>query len=640
MSARRSPIDRFWPELGRRPTPAEIARFERVREQIEDLVESTGRRIEDLIEPIEVAPGEFGWHRRSEDFWEIRNVVDNQNVLAPVFSQEELEALDPEVLLREKLAFMRKTDPSQIKTGDLVLLGKFKEQKRQLLRETFMPSPDDWARAREDFEFFVTKMCRGRLYSHQLKIHHFVEDPEHRDTITLAARGHGKTYGLAYLRPPWKFTYDRDMRFKIISKSRLHAEDIVGAHKKLMGPDGPLGSVICGTPFRDPNRDLMWTRKAYTLPRIKDMLDPSCIAFGVEESVVGTRSDELLLDDVIDRASQRHRGKKTNIEDTYANEIVPLNESDGKETIIGTRKHRTDFYKKRIDTGQYHTLVLPAIMGACEENVHYKTWLDPDNGKRYVEFMVPKNSIEVLCADLWPIDRLLQQRYKIGRLAFLMQYQQNDRFGGGKFDIEDLNAIGPDPFTLDEIRSMHGTVIVSVDPAYTVGEDSDYSAIAVIVILDAYLNGRRYRGAYIIDGCICKLKPLDLELKVRYYIEKWEADHAIVETVGFFANKITGHWAKRTRFGEITFLMNQPKSKDERITEFSKLAEAGLIWVADCPFGDEFSREYGDYTGVGEDEDDHCLDAVEMGTRGRLDWMVQSEDYADLTDEQFARGVC
>ena len=200
--------------------------------------------------------------------------------------------------------------------------------------------------------------------------------------------------------------------------------------------------------------------------------DPTVMAIGTEQAVIGRRADLIICDDIIDEAYASSENLRQKVRTWFRKELVPRLEPDGRLFVIGTRWHFADLYGDLIKDEHYEKLVFPAI----------------------------SESNEALWSGKWPLEKLGELRRELGTIAFSAQYMANPTpIEGAVLKAEWLNYWDPaiDDRThriykipeYETLRKYQGwDLAISEDPeadwtvCVTIGVDSDGN----IYVLDIY----------------------------------------------------------------------------------------------------------------------------------------------------------
>lgn len=117
-----------------------------------------------------------------------------------------------------------------------------------------------------------------------------------------------------------------------------------------------------------PNKQMGWAQDAWYLERsVKTDKNPSFVAAGVGDAIVGRRLDRVILDDIADEDNMRTELQRKSVINYLERQLLTRFEGSriGRAIMICTRWHEDDPAAWAISQG-WHTIVLPAISDESE----------------------------------------------------------------------------------------------------------------------------------------------------------------------------------------------------------------------------------------------------------------------------------
>jgi predicted phage terminase large subunit-like protein len=206
---------------------------------------------------------------------------------------------------------------------------------------------------------------------------------------------------------------------------------------------------------------------------------------GTGGPIISKRFDLILCDDILDEENTANPEQQEKVETWFWKTLKPSLAPGGSIIVIGTRWSDGDLYQKLIEDRKWPSLVRGAI------------WYPPDDEN--------KHHPHALWPELWPLDKLEQERRDMGSAMFACAYL-NDISGlmeGNVFRRQWFQHFSH----LPEGRSY--TYKMGVDLASSEKESADYTARAVVAEDDQYntyvlsvYRDRRETGhrQFVIDG--------------------------------------------------------------------------------------------------------------------------------------------
>ena len=272
---------------------------------------------------------------------------------------------------------------------------------------------------------------------------------QRQDIVVLEPRGAAKTTWMNTIFGSWLLS-KFDIRLGLVSNTDLQALDFSRAMRWTLESNDAHRSV-----FGDLTSPSKWTNKEWITKGSKwqGTKDVSCFAVGAGGAIISKRFDIILCDDILDEENTATVDQRENVETWFLKTLRPCLAPDGMMILIGTRWSQGDLYE---------TLTTPPPDG--------KGWRN-----RVVSALTegPEGELVSYWPDVWPVQRLLEEKDTQGSALFSCSYQN---------DISGLMAgnifHGPHSYfdTLPEGHSY--TVRMGVDLASSVKERADYTARA------------------------------------------------------------------------------------------------------------------------------------------------------------------
>jgi len=200
---------------------------------------------------------------------------------------------------------------------------------------------------REDWLAFLQAMNDPAWFVEQLLGYTFAPfhrewwqyQTEHRASLLLAPRGHGKSTILTVSYALWKLALDPELRILIVSNTLDQAKAFLREIKQHL--EGNAGLIerfgpLVGSP---------WTEHEITLAgRRRRAKETTITALGVLGPVIARHYDLIILDDVVDEENARTSAQREKTLVWYYKTLLPTLEPEGEIHLLGTRYHHQDLY--------------------------------------------------------------------------------------------------------------------------------------------------------------------------------------------------------------------------------------------------------------------------------------------------------
>ncbi len=383
---------------------------------------------------------------------------------------------------------------------------------------------------------------------------HFIQDRPDKRKLVLIPRSHLKTKMISVGYPTMKIANNPHIRVLIYSATWQMAVDI---HKNIQKNLQSCERIqqLYGNYFENAKE---WAQDRTRLEQ-NDKREPTIIAAGIDNNLVGGHFDLIIMDDVVNRDNV---GTMDQIEKviTRYKDSLDLLEPHGELIVIGTRWHDSDLYGWIMDPSNQ----------AMDNYVTLESIGHPEIMRAYQGSLLTDDGFE----PLWP--------GKFTRLDFLSKLKEE---GWAHFSSQYLNDPVPEEdaifkrtwfkyYTTDDIKGRLLNKFLLIDPALSLAKDADYTAM-IVVGVDEYNNW------FILDIVRRRLSPKDLIDEIFKLHAKWDLIDTGLEQVAF--SKVIGFSLRdderfKRRPFHVTELKPNERSKDQRIKGLQPLYENGKIF--------------------------------------------------------------
>lgn len=411
-----------------------------------------------------------------------------------------------------------------------------------------------------------------------------------------APRDHGKSVVYSFLLPLWELVRDPNIRIVLVSKTMELSMRFVGAIKREIETNRRIATDFGSLRPNDPP-PLRWNNRQLYCRRKGNVREPSVRALNFLGSCTGLRSDLTILDDPIDSAFCRSATQRRKALDWFFSELTPILEPNGRQLVIGTRKHFDDLYSHLIGNPSYTSVIEKAII---DEETH-----------------------EVLMPEKWSYDRLVADRRELGTVVFNRE-KQNEVIDDStaifqlrwlEKCLDDSLRMGPAAWQdkAEEMVFYQGIDLAMVtDRDRAESKDSDYN---VVITLGVKPDGTRT----VVD--LFRRRGLTPDEMLRCVVRearKWNPARITVEN-NLFQRLFELEIIRRTDLPIKGHTTNRKKSDlYEGVPSLSVLFENGKIVL---PSGDPVSRENSrlliqELHGLGVEKHDDIVMALWMANLG------------------------
>ena len=364
---------------------------------------------------------------------------------------------------------------------------------------------------RQSPHYFIQKVWGFRVDDkHGEMLDHLINE---RRGLLLCPRGHGKSkINQAFIS--WYILNNPNKRVILVSDSDNKAQSFLRTIKTVLESSPVIkefyGDII-GSRWTDHEIEIKGRTEIHSEPSLQ------CVGAG-SGAATGKHCDMLILDDVVSFTSSRSELQRERDKSWFKTTLLPVLMSSGKINVVGTRYHPNDFYDMLLNELHYESLILPAI----KDETALIPWLVPLNDK-----LDKKGNIIQ--------EGLLSIRENLGSVIFGMQYNNDVSLANEnniiQFDyIQYYNGIewkDNKLYVNNNGSSIKiGKIISGVDPAISMNEKADFSAIVVM--------GKGEDGnLYCLDTVNKHLTFHKQIQEIQKVAMKWQVTGSVVEQVAF-----------------------------------------------------------------------------------------------------------
>jgi len=288
----------------------------------------------------------------------------------------------------------------------------------------------------------------------------FDHQRQHRRTLVLAPRFHGKSVICNEVFTVWKILRDPSRRVLIVSDTFKQAIAFGGNIRKHL--ESEYITDIYGVQMGDK-----WTEDQFTIAgrdrlqkasKMKREREATVTCMGVLGPIISRHYDIILLDDIVTLQNAAMPSRRDRVVEWYRKALLPnLNPIDGEIHVLGTRYHPEEFYGKIIQNeraawrNQGTRFFRPLITRAIG---HDGDALWPEGG--------------------WDIDTLEVYKREMTSAFFSLQFQNDARLAAGAyFKPEWIKKY-------DEPPKRH-IMVWGVDPQRSTKDTADYFAMVGVL---------------------------------------------------------------------------------------------------------------------------------------------------------------
>jgi predicted phage terminase large subunit-like protein len=277
--------------------------------------------------------------------------------------------------------------------------------------------------------------------------------------VILEPRGHAKTTWANSILLSWLASRNPNIRIGLISNTAKQANAFSRAIRWTLEANEYQHEVFGNLTGPHKWNDVEWIRKDSALHGTNNV---SMYSTGTGGPIVSKRFDLIFCDDILDEENTVNPDQRLKVDNWFWKTLKPCLAPGGSIIVVGTRWAEGDLYQTLIEEKNWPALVRGAI--------HYA----PDDPEQ--------NHPIALWPELWPLDKLEQERRDMGSAMFACSYL-NDISGlmaGNIFRREWFQYFETLPPGSYEWR-------MGVDLASSEKQHADYTA-RVVTATDADMN--------------------------------------------------------------------------------------------------------------------------------------------------------
>ena len=341
--------------------------------------------------------------------------------------------------------------------------------------------------AEANLETFIALVAPQRVLGqcHRDLIHWWTR-PEAKDhQLVLFPRDHGKSALVAY-RVAWELAKDPTLRILYISATANLAQKQLGFIKQIL--DSKVFAKYWPEHLhKEEGRRSKWTNSEieldHPLRKIEQIRDPSIMTAGLTTGITGMHFDIAVLDDVVVYENAYTLEGRTKVQTQYSL-LASIEGTGSSEWVVGTRYHPNDLY------GQMLTMREPTfdkygdplgeepIYEVLERQVE-------DAGDGTGEYLWPKQQRKDGKWFGFDMRELARKKAKyLDRSQFRAQYYNDPTDPDNRpIEYDEFQYYKKERLTLDGgtwlIEGKRLNIIASVDFAFSMNKESDYTAVVV-----------------------------------------------------------------------------------------------------------------------------------------------------------------
>lgn len=359
-------------------------------------------------------------------------------------------------------------------------------------------------RARSDFPSFAGLCLRDEVTGQPVKL-----APHHRAmarrwttsdrSVSLASPEMGKS-SMAAAFVAWRLGRDPSLRILLVSGTREQAARLLRAVAIVM--NSPAYCLV----FPDRTIERLTADELTVSGRPPTQKDVSVTVVSYElSSALGTRTDLAVCDDLVSRESTRSQPARDRAYQDFLHIITSRMSPDGEIHVINTSEHSDDIPHRLARLPGWTVDTYPAL-----DDQGKPTW-----------------------PERWPAHRIEQRRLELGPAGFrrAMLCQPIDEATQVFAESLISQAMAQGVVGLGTFSPIGGRVVIGVDPAWTVGPNSDETGI-VMVTIDSegfrhlvHVEGVRLTA----DALVSRLATLAKANRATCYVESNAAGAVIAE---------------------------------------------------------------------------------------------------------------
>jgi len=429
----------------------------------------------------------------------------------------------------------------------------------------------NFSRQNQAFElFYLGRDILGYDQLTRLHLEWFDIISRYKKLLFLAPRDHLKTTCFSKTYPIYKLLKNRDLRILLINEILGNAKKFlreIKAHfqqnEKFINCFGHLDALAD-----------KWNEEEILIPRNRISGEPSISVAGVEQAIISTHRDLIMIDDPVSDKNCQTATQREKVKRWLQKTVIPILAPNGQIVVVGNRWHIRDLYSDIL------------------EDRDFKGW-------KKVVLSAEDREGNILFPERFPRQRLDDKKFDMGTANYATQYLNDPSATIGLvFAKEWLKYF---PSAPENMSNYQG-----VDLAISRKEQGHYFVVATIGldkegnvwILDIYRDRISFPSQVkAIKRENAYHKPYLIAIESNAYQE------ALPETLR------TDPESKRLPFRSVT----AQGDKVRRISSLSPLFENGTIRLVKGEWNHEFEQEYLQFP---KGSSDDILDALHIAVEG------------------------
>ncbi len=235
---------------------------------------------------------------------------------------------------------------------------------------------------------------------HAEMIDFIMERLEKRENaVVLEPRGHAKTTWANSILLSYLQSKHPNLRVGLISNTAKQANAFSRAVRFTLEANEYQHEIFGNLAGKHKWNDVEWIQKDSALLGTKDV---NMYSAGAGGAIISKRFDLILGDDILDEENTANPEQREKIETWFWKTLKPCLVPGGSMIVIGTRWAEGDLYQQLIEDKKWPSMVKGAI------------YYDPAD----TEHRKPK----ALWPEMWPLDKLEQERRDMGSAMFACSY--------------------------------------------------------------------------------------------------------------------------------------------------------------------------------------------------------------------------
>lgn len=306
---------------------------------------------------------------------------------------------------------------------------------------------------------------------------------DHRqNAVVLEPRGHAKSTWVTTILLSWLVSKHPNIRIGLVSNTAKQANAFSRGVRWTLEANDYQHDVFGNLTGKHKWNDVEWIQKDSALHGTKDV---TMYSTGAGGAVVSKRFDIILCDDILDEENTSNPDQREKIETWFWKTLKPCLVPGGSIIVIGTRWAEGDLYQTLIDPPEKGGKAWPSLIRSA---VIYEE--DDENHEK------PR----ALWPEVWPLDKLEQERNDMGGALFACSYL-NDISGlmeGNIFRREWFRYYSGNPPAAGRVTWKMGVDLASSEreaadwtARVLIGEDEQYNTFVHTVHREKISTGHR-----------------------------------------------------------------------------------------------------------------------------------------------------